>query len=247
MRPGKNALRARCSRTEESLPMEYISSGLENSAATSRKMWMLSASSRARWVSLARARGAAAAGGRFQGRNCLFLSVHRDLSGEHKTPAQGRQSLSAGDCTEGNPRPESIFGYAGITPGLRGGDIPHFAGAAGQKGTYLLQVRPLLLGNGECPHFRSLSLRLERENAPGFAQGKIERPGLRYEHDRTVAGDAYAIARRRPAHGADPLTVTSASVAASELRSAQPKPWSCSVTRPACPAPSPRHAQRSRS
>ena len=33
--------------------MEYISSGLENSAATSRMMWMLSASSRARWVSLA--------------------------------------------------------------------------------------------------------------------------------------------------------------------------------------------------
>jgi hypothetical protein len=24
---------------------------------------------------------------------------------------------------------------------------------SGQKGTYLRQVRPLLLGNGECPHF----------------------------------------------------------------------------------------------
>ena len=33
--------------------MEYISSGLANSAATSRMMWMLSASSRARWVSRA--------------------------------------------------------------------------------------------------------------------------------------------------------------------------------------------------
>ncbi len=30
--------------------MEYISRGLANSAATSRKMWMLSASSRARCV-----------------------------------------------------------------------------------------------------------------------------------------------------------------------------------------------------
>jgi cyclic beta-1,2-glucan synthetase len=42
---------ARCSSTEESLPMEYMSRGLANSAATSRKMWMLSASRRARWVS----------------------------------------------------------------------------------------------------------------------------------------------------------------------------------------------------
>jgi len=27
---------------------------------------------------------------------------------------------------------------------------------SGQKGTYLRQVRPLLLGNEECPHFPSL-------------------------------------------------------------------------------------------
>ena len=46
--------------------MEYMSSGLENSAATSRKMWMLSASSRARWVSLATPARAAAARNGFQ-------------------------------------------------------------------------------------------------------------------------------------------------------------------------------------
>src|SRR5690606_29904804 len=51
-RPGKNALRARCSITAESLPMEYSITGLSNSAATSRMMWMLSASSSFRCVSL---------------------------------------------------------------------------------------------------------------------------------------------------------------------------------------------------
>ncbi|MCY1413219.1 hypothetical protein D9M71_286460 [compost metagenome] len=50
--PGKNALRARCSITAESLPMEYSITGLSNSAATSRMMWMLSASSCFRCVSL---------------------------------------------------------------------------------------------------------------------------------------------------------------------------------------------------
>ena len=37
--------------TEESLPMEYSMTGFSNSAATSRKMWMLSASSNCRWLS----------------------------------------------------------------------------------------------------------------------------------------------------------------------------------------------------
>ncbi|CAI8871170.1 hypothetical protein EMIT0194MI4_30043 [Pseudomonas sp. IT-194MI4] len=50
--PGKNALRARCSITAESLPTEYSITGLSNSAATSRMMWMLSASSCFRCVSL---------------------------------------------------------------------------------------------------------------------------------------------------------------------------------------------------
>lgn len=50
--PGKNALRAVCSITAESLPMEYSITGLSNSAATSRMMWMLSASSCFRCVSL---------------------------------------------------------------------------------------------------------------------------------------------------------------------------------------------------
>ncbi|MNO71401.1 hypothetical protein D3C76_623170 [compost metagenome] len=50
--PGKNALRARCSITAESLPIEYSITGLSNSAATSRMIWMLSASSCFRCVSL---------------------------------------------------------------------------------------------------------------------------------------------------------------------------------------------------
>src|SRR5829696_8646282 len=43
---GWNALRARCSRTLESLPIEYISTGLRNSAATSRRIAIDSASRR---------------------------------------------------------------------------------------------------------------------------------------------------------------------------------------------------------
>ena len=52
MRAGQNALRARCSITMESLPPENSSTGRSNSAATSRMMWMLSASSAFKWVRL---------------------------------------------------------------------------------------------------------------------------------------------------------------------------------------------------
>ena len=44
--PGWNALRARCSSTELSLPIEYSIAGLLNCARTSRMMWMLSSSRR---------------------------------------------------------------------------------------------------------------------------------------------------------------------------------------------------------
>ena len=50
-RPGRNALSARCSMTIESLPPENSSTGRSNSAATSRMMWMASASSDRRWLS----------------------------------------------------------------------------------------------------------------------------------------------------------------------------------------------------
>src|SRR3546814_3383388 len=40
------------SRTELSLPTEYIITGFWNSAATSRRIWMLSASRRSRWESV---------------------------------------------------------------------------------------------------------------------------------------------------------------------------------------------------
>ena len=50
MRLGKNALRARCSRTDESLPIEYIITGRSKLAATSRKISMLSASRVCKWV-----------------------------------------------------------------------------------------------------------------------------------------------------------------------------------------------------
>jgi hypothetical protein len=49
--PGWNALSARCSMTMESLPPENSSTGRSNSAATSRMMWMASASSERRWLS----------------------------------------------------------------------------------------------------------------------------------------------------------------------------------------------------
>jgi len=49
-REGKNALRARCSSTELSLPIEYSSTGRSDSATASRRMSMLSASRRCRWV-----------------------------------------------------------------------------------------------------------------------------------------------------------------------------------------------------
>jgi hypothetical protein len=51
-------LRARCSITALSLPMEYSITGPSASATTSRRMWMLSASRRCRWVSRVGARAA---------------------------------------------------------------------------------------------------------------------------------------------------------------------------------------------
>ena len=47
-REGQKAFIARCSITDESLPMEYSITGFSNPAATSRMMKMLSASSRCR-------------------------------------------------------------------------------------------------------------------------------------------------------------------------------------------------------
>ena len=48
---GKNAFSASRSMTMESLPPENISTGFSNSAATSRKMWIDSASSWSSWLS----------------------------------------------------------------------------------------------------------------------------------------------------------------------------------------------------
>ena len=48
---GQNALAARCSITTESLPPENSSTGRSNSAATSRMMWIDSASRARRLVS----------------------------------------------------------------------------------------------------------------------------------------------------------------------------------------------------
>jgi len=50
-RAGANALIASRASTELSLPIEYSITGFSNSAATSRMMWMLSASSWRRCVS----------------------------------------------------------------------------------------------------------------------------------------------------------------------------------------------------
>ena len=50
-RAGANAFTARCSMTIESLPPEKRSVGRSNSAATSRMMWIASASSARRWES----------------------------------------------------------------------------------------------------------------------------------------------------------------------------------------------------
>ena len=49
--PGANALSARCSMTTESLPPLNSSTGRSNSPATSRKMWIASASRWSRWSS----------------------------------------------------------------------------------------------------------------------------------------------------------------------------------------------------
>ena len=56
-RSGKNALSARCSTTAESLPPENSRATLRHSAATSRRMWMASASSASRWLRTAAAGG----------------------------------------------------------------------------------------------------------------------------------------------------------------------------------------------
>ena len=49
MRPGANAFWASRTMTDESLPTEYSITGRSNSATTSRRMWMLSASRASRW------------------------------------------------------------------------------------------------------------------------------------------------------------------------------------------------------
>jgi hypothetical protein len=51
IRAGQNARSARASITMESLPPENSSTGRSNSAATSRMMWMDSASSTSSWDS----------------------------------------------------------------------------------------------------------------------------------------------------------------------------------------------------
>jgi hypothetical protein len=51
MRAGQNAFSATRSMTIESLPPEKSTTGRSNSAATSRKMWMASASRAWRWLS----------------------------------------------------------------------------------------------------------------------------------------------------------------------------------------------------
>src|SRR6185295_6463246 len=120
MRPGKNALRARCSSTEESLPMEYMSSGLANSAATSRMMWMLSASRRARWV-----RRAAAALRRPPGTGlrvvtgCTWACI--ETFPKQKYRPRGRLVDVPGTVRAPTGGSESTIGYAGITAGLRAG------------------------------------------------------------------------------------------------------------------------------
>ena len=63
---GWKALRARCSMTALSLPIEYSITGRSASATTSRRMWMLSASRRWRCVS--------GAGGTVIGREAVALS-----------------------------------------------------------------------------------------------------------------------------------------------------------------------------
>src|SRR4051812_16834972 len=50
IRAGQNAFSATFSITAESLPPEKRSTGCSNSAATSRKMWIDSASSASRWL-----------------------------------------------------------------------------------------------------------------------------------------------------------------------------------------------------
>src|SRR5690606_14248042 len=63
---GWKALRARCSRAAESLPIEYSSTGRAHSAATSRRMWMLSLSSLWRCVSRSAEKWGATASGQRQ-------------------------------------------------------------------------------------------------------------------------------------------------------------------------------------
>ena len=76
--------------TEESLPMEYSMTGFSNSAATSRKMWMLSASSVWRWLSL----GAAACLHRFDFQACQSCSFSLRACVQIKKPlARGWQRL----------------------------------------------------------------------------------------------------------------------------------------------------------
>src|SRR5574344_1172824 len=51
-RPGENALRARCTRTPESLPTEYIRIGRSNCETASRKISIDSASSCLSWLNV---------------------------------------------------------------------------------------------------------------------------------------------------------------------------------------------------
>src|SRR5690606_22546036 len=81
---GWEAFTCRCSSTELALPTEYIITGLRNSAATSRRIWMLSASNRSRWDSISvvgvTARGSSSSGGPRGPWHILVVKTLRDGS-----------------------------------------------------------------------------------------------------------------------------------------------------------------------
>ena len=101
--------------------MEYMSSGLANSAATSRKMWMLSASSRARCVSRADAgvlRRGAGTGFRVV-TGCTWACIETFTASVKSRPT-GPAYQVAGDCTDAKPRSGKHFWLCSNNSGVTG-------------------------------------------------------------------------------------------------------------------------------
>ena len=196
---GKNALRARCTMTELSLPTEYSMTGFSLSATASRRMWMLSASRRSRWLRPAPlARGSGRAGGT-SSTGCRY---RRSIVTSSMAPHARASVVSEPD---GN----TLIGFAACACSMRSADSMCVAcGASVASGTQKLAPRASLADRhawpvgSVCSCANSTRRRLLR--ASSSSQSRISLFGTRPEASRsdsasTGSGTTCNSRRRRSA------------------------------------------------